>query len=407
MAKEDYYKTLGVDKNVSNEDLKKVYRKMAMKYHPDRNPDNKEAEAKFKEVKEAYEVLSDEQKRAQYDRFGHQENYGDGGGGFNGGGFEDMFNMFNGGGFEDLFGGGSRQSRQKGPQRGSDLRYRLEITLEQAAKGHLANIRIPNWDECNSCDGTGSKSKQKPKVCGTCHGQGVVNMRQGFFAVQQECPTCKGKGYIIPDPCRVCNGTGHQKTEKDVEVKIPAGVDNGSRIRLTGKGEPGQKGGERGDLYVETLIKEHAVFERDGDDLYCRVNIPMTTAALGGDINVTTIDNTIVQVNIAHGTQSGKKMRLSGKGMPNVRSGIKGNFIIQLWVDIPEKLTEHQRQLLRQLADSFEGKSNQKSDESHSDNSTGDSTKSSQNTKDNNKNNKSQNGKNKKVEKGFFEKIFE
>jgi molecular chaperone DnaJ len=232
-------------------------------------------------------------------------------------------------------------------------------------------------------------------------------MRQGFFAVQQECPSCRGKGQTIADPCRTCNGGGHQKTEKDVEVKIPAGVDNGSRIRLTGKGEPGQKGGERGDLYVETLIKEHAVFERDGDDLYCRVNIPMTTAALGGDINVTTIDNTTVQVNIAHGTQTGKKMRLSGKGMPNVRSGIKGNLIIQLWVNIPEKLTEHQRQLLRQLADSFEGKSNQKNDESHSDNSTGDSTKSSQNTKDNNKNNKSQNGKNKKVEKGFFEKIFE
>ncbi|MFN9805785.1 MAG: molecular chaperone DnaJ, partial [Betaproteobacteria bacterium] len=326
MAKKDFYEALGVAKNASDDEIKKAYRKMAMKYHPDRNQGDKakEAEEKFKEIKEAYEILSDSNKRAAYDRFGHAgvdpnmagARGGPGGEGF--GGFADAFGDI----FGDIFGGAMGGAAGRGGRsaafRGADLRYNMEITLEQAAKGFATDIRVPSWDSCETCHGTGAKPGTSPKTCGTCGGSGAVRMTQGFFSIQQTCPTCHGSGKVIAEPCTSCHGEGRIKKIKVLEVNIPAGIDEGQRIRLGGKGEPGMNGGPPGDLYVEIRIKPHEVFQRDGDDLHCEVPVSLVTAALGGDVEVATLGEK-VSINVPEGTQSGKTFRLRGKGIKGVR----------------------------------------------------------------------------------------
>jgi molecular chaperone DnaJ len=353
-TKRDYYETLGVPKNASEEEIKKAYRKLAMKHHPDRNhgDTSKDAEAKFKEVKEAYEMLSDGQKRAAYDQYGHagvdpNMRGGPGADGF--GGFAEAFGDI----FGDVFGGGRGRTRG-GRQvfRGSDLSYAMEITLEEAAEGKEAQIRIPSWDDCGTCHGSGAKPGTKPITCTTCHGAGAVQMRQGFFSVQQTCPTCHGSGKIIPEPCTVCHGQGKIKNNKTLEVKIPAGIDDGMRIRSTGNGEPGTNGGPPGDLYIEIRLKKHELFERDGDDLHCVVPVSMTTAALGGEISVPTLKGAAA-IDIPDGTQSGKQFRLRGKGIKGVRSTYPGDLYCHVRVETPVKLTEHQRKLLKELDDSL------------------------------------------------------
>ncbi|WP_317205662.1 molecular chaperone DnaJ [Janthinobacterium sp.] len=347
MAKRDFYETLGVAKNSSEEEIKKAYRKLAMKYHPDRNPDSKESEEKFKEVKEAYEMLTNAEKRDAYDRYGHagvDPNMGGGGGfGAGAGGFADSFGDI----FGDIFGGGGR-SRSAGPQvyRGADLRYNLEITLEQAAHGFDTTIRVPSWDKCDTCHGTGAKPGTAPSTCTTCAGHGQVRMQQGFFSIQQTCPKCHGNGKVITDPCAPCGGAGRIKRNKTLEVKIPVGIDNGMRIRSSGNGEPGTNGGPAGDLYVEIHIKAHAVFQREGDDLHCEMPISFTKAALGGEIEVPTLSGK-VSFTIPEGTQSGKTFRLKGKGIKGVRSGYAGDLFCHVAIETPVKLTEKQKDLLR------------------------------------------------------------
>ncbi|GAB3457533.1 molecular chaperone DnaJ [Massilia terrae] len=348
MAKRDFYEILGVAKTASEEDIKKAYRKLAMKYHPDRNPDNKEAEEKFKEVKEAYEMLTNPEKREAYDRYGHagvDPNSGAGGfGGFGQGGFGDAFGDI----FGDIFGGGGR--RNAGPQvyRGADLRYNLEITLEQAAHGYDTTIRVPSWDKCDTCHGSGAKPGTQPVTCTTCHGHGQVRMQQGFFSIQQTCPKCHGSGKVIPEPCAACGGAGRIKRNKTLEVKIPAGIDNGMRIRSTGNGEPGTNGGPPGDLYVEIHIKPHQVFQREGDDLHCEMPISFSTAALGGEIEVPTLSGK-VSFTVPEGTQTGKTFRLKGKGIKGVRSGYTGDLFCHVAVETPVKLTDKQKDLLREF----------------------------------------------------------
>ena len=353
MAKRDYYEVLGVAKNASDEELKKAYRKLAMKYHPDRNPDSKEAEEKFKAVKEAYETLSEPQKREAYDRFGHagvdpNAGFGGGPGGFGAGagGFADVFGDI----FGDIF-GGARQGGgggRAGVYRGADLRYAMEITLEQAARGYTTEIRVPSWESCDTCHGTGAKPGTKPKTCGTCNGQGAVRVQQGFFSIQQTCPTCHGTGKVIPDPCTACDGVGRVKKTKTLEVKIPAGIDDGMRIRSAGNGEPGLNGGPPGDLYVEIRVREHSVFQRDGDDLHCEVPIGITTAALGGKIEVPTLDGK-AEIDLPEGTQSGKQFRLRGKGIKGLRASYPGDLYVHIAIETPVRLTEHQKKLLREL----------------------------------------------------------
>lgn len=349
MAKRDFYETLGVAKNASEEEIKKSYRKLAMKYHPDRNPDSKESEEKFKEVKEAYEMLTNAEKREAYDRYGHagvDPNMG-GGGGFGGGagGFADSFGDI----FGDIFGGGGGgRSRNAGPQvyRGADLRYNLEITLEQAAHGFDTTIRVPSWDKCDTCSGSGAKPGTAPSTCTTCAGHGQVRMQQGFFSIQQTCPKCHGTGKIITDPCAPCGGAGRIKRNKTLEVKIPVGIDNGMRIRSSGNGEPGTNGGPAGDLYVEIHIKAHPVFQREGDDLHCEMPISFAKAALGGDIEVPTL-NGKASFTIPEGTQSAKVFRLKGKGIKGVRSGYAGDLFCHVVIETPVKLTEKQKDMLR------------------------------------------------------------
>ncbi|NMM25918.1 MAG: molecular chaperone DnaJ [Glaciimonas sp.] len=348
MAKRDYYEVLGVAKNASEEDIKKAYRKLAMKHHPDRNPDSKTAEGKFKEVKEAYEMLSDAQKRDAYDRYGHagvDPNMGGGGAG-GAGGFGDSFGDI----FGDIFGGGARGGRSAGPQvyRGADLRYNLEITLEQAAHGFDTTIRVPTWDACETCHGSGAKAGTSPSTCSTCGGHGQVRMQQGFFSIQQTCPKCHGTGKTITDPCPPCGGAGKIKRNKTLEVKIPAGIDDGMRIRSSGNGEPGTNGGPSGDLYVEVHIKQHTVFQRDGDDLHCEIPISFTKAALGGDIEVPTLSGK-ASFSIPEGTQSGKTFRLRSKGIKGVRSGYAGDLFCHVVVETPVKLTEAQKASLREF----------------------------------------------------------
>ena len=347
MAKRDFYEILGVAKNSSDDDIKKAYRKLAMKYHPDRNPDNKEAEEKFKEVKEAYEMLTNPEKREAYDRYGHagvDPNMG-GGGGAGFGGFGDAFGDI----FGDIFGGGGGR-RSAGPQvyRGADLRYNLEITLEQAAHGFDTTIRVPSWDKCDTCHGSGAKPGTSPTTCTTCAGHGQVRMQQGFFSIQQTCPKCHGTGKIIPEPCPACAGAGRIKRNKTLEVKIPVGIDNGMRIRSTGNGEPGTNGGPPGDLYVEIHIKPHAVFQREGDDLHCEMPISFAKAALGGEIEVPTLDGK-VSFTVPEGTQSGKTFRLKGKGIKGVRSGYPGDLFCHVAVETPVKLSDRQKELLREF----------------------------------------------------------
>ena len=349
MAKRDFYEILGLAKTASEEDIKKSYRKLAMKYHPDRNPDNKEAEEKFKEVKEAYEMLTNPEKREAYDRYGHagvDPNSG-GGGGFGGGGFGDAFGDI----FGDIFGGGARGGRGGGgPQvyRGADLRYNLEITLEQAAAGFDTTIRVPSWDKCDTCHGSGAKPGTQPVTCSTCAGHGQVRMQQGFFSIQQTCPKCHGSGKIIPEPCAACGGAGRIKRNKTLEVKIPAGIDSGMRIRSSGNGEPGTNGGPAGDLYVEIHIKPHTVFQREGDDLHCEMPISFSKAALGGEIEVPTLAGK-VSFTIPEGTQTGKTFRLKGKGVKGVRSGYAGDLFCHVLVETPVKLTDKQKDLLREF----------------------------------------------------------
>ncbi|MFT3804682.1 MAG: molecular chaperone DnaJ [Burkholderiaceae bacterium] len=349
MAKRDYYDVLGVAKNATEEEIKKAYRKLAMKFHPDRNPDSKDAEEKFKEAKEAYEMLSDGRKREAYDRFGHagvDPNAGAGAGGFGGGGFADVFGDI----FGDIFGGqaGRQGGGRSNVYRGADLRYGMEITLEQAANGYTTEIRVPSWTSCENCHGTGAKPGTKPKTCSACNGQGAVRIQQGFFSIQQTCPTCHGTGKVIPDPCTHCDGLGRVKRNKTLEVKIPAGIDDGMRIRSAGNGEPGVNGGPSGDLYVEIHIKKHDVFDREGDDLHCEIPISLTTAALGGKVQVPTLSGR-AEIELPEGTQSGKTFRLRGKGLKGLRSSYPGDLYARVIVETPVRLTDKQKQLLREL----------------------------------------------------------
>jgi len=359
MAKKDYYEVLGVNRDASNDELKKAYRKLAMKHHPDRNPDNPKAEEHFKEAKEAYEALSDEQKRAAYDQYGHAafEAGGMGGGSpFGAGGgqgfdFSDIFGDIFGGGRGG--GGGSRSN----VHRGADLRYNLEVTLEQAARGTETKIRIPTMAECKTCDGSGAKPGTSPTSCTTCGGHGQVRMQQGFFSIQQTCPRCHGTGKMIASPCKDCQGGGRIKQHKTLSVKIPAGVDNDDRIRLSGEGEHGVNGGPAGDLYVVINIKPHAVFQRDHNDLHCEMPISFTTAALGGEIEIPTLDGK-ASIKIPAETQSAKIFRLRGKGIKGVRSSSHGDLHCHVVVETPVKLTEKQKELLRE----FETVSNENCD---------------------------------------------
>ncbi|KZN39094.1 molecular chaperone DnaJ [Pseudoalteromonas luteoviolacea] len=353
MSKRDYYEVLGVSKDASERDIKKAYKRLAMKYHPDRTAGDEALEAKFKEVKEAYEVLTDSQKRQMYDQYGHaafEQNGGGGHGGFGGGAdFGDIFGDV----FGDIFGGGGgrRQSRQ---QRGADLRYSLDLTLEEAVKGKDVEIKVPTWVSCEPCDGSGAKAGSKPKTCTTCHGAGQVQMRQGFFAVQQTCPTCQGTGQVISDPCNKCHGQGRVEKTKTLSVKIPAGVDTGDRIRLSGEGEAGMHGAPAGDLYVQVSVREHPIFVRDGNNLYCEVPISYTTAALGGEIEVPTLDGR-ANLKIPSESQTGKMFRMRGKGVKSVRSGSVGDLICKVVIETPVNLNERQRELLRELEESMSG----------------------------------------------------
>ena len=354
MAKRDLYEVLGVNRDASEDEMKKAYRKLAMKYHPDRNPDNKEAEEKFKEAKEAYEMLSDPQKKAAYDRYGHagvdpSMGAGPGAQGFEGG-FADAFGDI----FGDLFGGGGGRGGRSNVYRGADLRYNLEITLEEAARGAEKTIRIPTVEECGTCHGSGAKPGTQPKPCPTCNGHGQVRVQQGFFSIQQTCPKCHGSGKIIPDPCRDCGGAGRVKKQKTLEVKIPAGIDEGMRLRHAGHGEPGVNGGPPGDLYVEIHIRKHAVFERDHDDLHCEMPISITTAALGGEIEIPTLEG-MARLKIPAETQSGKVFRLRGKGIKNVRSHVHGDLMCHVVVETPVSLTERQKELLREFEEISSG----------------------------------------------------
>ncbi len=358
-TKRDYYEDLGVPKNASDEDIKKAYRKLAMKYHPDRNQGDGagKAEEKFKEAKEAYEMISDPKKRAAYDQFGHagvDPNMGGGGRGGPGaegfGGFAEAFGDI----FGDIFGnqGGGRRGGGQQVYRGSDLSYATEITLEEAAAGKDTQIRIPSWETCETCSGSGAKPGTSPKACPGCNGSGSVHLRQGFFSIQQTCPQCRGAGKIIPDPCTTCNGAGKLKKQKTLEVRIPAGIAEGMRIRSVGNGEPGVNGGPPGDLYIEIRIKAHDIFERDGDDLHCSVPVAMTTAALGGTIEVPTLGGK-AEIDLPEGTQHGKTFRLRGKGIKGVRSAYPGDLYCHVNVETPVKLTDAQRKLLRELDESF------------------------------------------------------
>jgi molecular chaperone DnaJ len=356
-TKRDYYEILGVPKNASDEEIKKAYRKLAMKFHPDRNEGDKNAEGKFKEAKEAYEMLSDAQKRSAYDQFGHAGVDPNMRGGFGGpggegfGGFAEAFGDI----FGDIFGGGGGRAGPGGRRqvyRGSDLSYAMEITLEEAAAGKEAQIRIPSWEGCETCHGSGAKPGTQAKTCTTCNGAGIVQMRQGFFSVQQTCPHCRGTGKIIPEPCPTCHGQGRVKKQKTLEVKIPAGIDDGMRIRSAGNGEPGTNGGPPGDLYIEIRLKKHEIFTRDGDDLHCVVPISVTRAALGGEIDVPTLAGNAV-IELPEGTQAGKQFRLRGKGIKGVRSSYPGDLYCHVAVETPVRLTEHQRKLLKELDESL------------------------------------------------------
>ncbi len=365
MAKEDYYQLLGVEKNASDAEIKKSYRSMAMKYHPDRNKDNPEvAEAKFKQIKEAYEVLSDAKKRSAYDQFGHAgvdgSMGGRGGGGFTSESFSDVFGDV----FGDIFGGGG--GRQRGsPQRGSDIRYNLDLSLEEAVAGTEAKIRVPVLVGCKECDSTGAKKGSSPIICSTCHGHGQVRMQQGFFSIQQACPTCHGSGKQIKDPCGSCRGAGRVEETKTLSAKIPPGVDTGDRIRLSGEGEAGERGAPSGDLYVQIHVKDHKIFTRDGANLYCEVPISFAAACLGDEISVPTLQGKVM-LKVPAETQTGKLFRLRGKGVKPVRGGAVGDLICKVNIETPVHLTKEQKTLVEQLNASLTGGGKQHSPQEHS-----------------------------------------
>jgi len=362
MSKEDYYETLGVGKSSSEAEIKQAYRKKAMQYHPDRNKGDKEAEKKFKKINEAYYVLKDKEKKTQYDQFGHQafENGGTGFKDFNfGGGFSDIFEeMF--GDFDDdiggIFGGRRRNSRTNTKEYGADLRYDMEVSLEEIFSGKKIVVHVPTKIKCKTCDGNGHESNSKPETCPTCEGHGSVRASQGFFTIQQTCPECRGAGQVIKNPCNACKGTGRVDKKKSLSVDIPAGVEDGTRIRLSGEGEAGYKGGPSGDLYIFIKEKPHTIFKRDAENLYCRAPISMTTATLGGNIEVPTLDGSIVKVKIPSGTQTGSNFRLSDKGMPIVRQSGKGDLYLEAFVETPVNLSTNQKDLLKQ----FDGDKNKK-----------------------------------------------
>ncbi|MCR9177943.1 MAG: molecular chaperone DnaJ [Alphaproteobacteria bacterium] len=349
MAKTDYYETLGAAKGASKEDLKKAYRKLAMQHHPDRNPGDAEAERKFKELNEAYDVLKDDQKRAAYDRFGHAafENGGGGGGGFEGfaggggGGFADIFEEM----FGDFMGGGRRGAQG----RGSDLRYNMGISLEEAFKGNQTEIRVPTSVSCESCNGSGAEGGSKPISCPSCQGRGKIRAQQGFFTIERTCPSCGGAGQVIENPCRTCQGAGRQRKEKTLSVNIPPGVEEGTRIRLAGEGEAGMRGAPPGDLYLFITIQPHPIFNREGADIHCRVPVPMATASLGGQIEVPTIEGGRARVAVPEGSQTGRQFRLKGKGMSVLRSPARGDMYVEIAVETPMNLTKKQRELLEEF----------------------------------------------------------
>jgi len=351
-AKKDYYEVLGVNRDAGDEEIKKSFKKLAMKFHPDRNPDNPKAEESFKEAKEAYEILSDEQKRAAYDQYGHagvDQSMGGGGfSGFNSGNFSDAFGDI----FGDIFGGGGGGRNQRSNvYRGADLRYNLEISLEDAAKGTETKIRIPVQTNCETCHGSGARPGTSPVTCTTCNGHGQVRMQQGFFSVQQTCPKCHGSGKMVKEPCPTCHGGGRVKQNKTLNVKIPAGVDEGDRIRLSGEGEAGVNGGPTGDLYVVVHLKEHAIFQREGANLHCEMPISFSTAALGGEIEVPTLDGA-AKMKIPSETQTGSVFRLRGKGIKPLRSSEHGDLMVHVVVETPVRLTEKQKELLREFESS-------------------------------------------------------
>jgi molecular chaperone DnaJ len=348
MAKRDYYETLGVSRSASAAELKAAYRKLAMQHHPDRNPGDKAAEQRFKEINEAYEVLKDDQKRAAYDHLGHAAfeggglGGGRGAGGFDFGSFADVFDDL----FGDFMGGG----RRRGPHsRGADLRYNLEITLEEAFAGKQAQLRVPTTVNCDTCGATGSAKGGAPGLCPSCRGAGRVRAQQGFFTIERTCPTCGGGGRVISDPCEACSGSGRVHREKTLSVKIPQGVEDGTRIRLSGEGEAGTRGGPAGDLYIFVSVAPHRMFKRDGANIHCRVPIPLTTAALGGQIEVPTIDGKRARLQIPEGTQNGHRFRLRGKGMTELNGHARGDMFAEITVETPVNLTKRQRELLREF----------------------------------------------------------
>jgi molecular chaperone DnaJ len=357
MSKRDFYEILGVSQTADEKEVKKAYRREAMKYHPDRNPDDPDAESKFKEASEAYGVLMDSQKRAAYDQYGHAGvDSSMGGGGFGGGGnFSDIFGDV----FGDIFGGSGGRG-QGGPQRGSDLRYTLDISLENAVKGNTVEIRVPSLSSCDTCDGSGAQKGSAPTTCGTCGGAGQVRMQQGFFQVQQACPTCRGRGKTISDPCVPCRGQGRVEKTKTLSVKVPPGVDTGDRIRLSGEGEAGPEGGPPGDLFVQMSVRQHPIFERDGKNLYCEVPITFVDAALGGELEVPTLDGR-VKLKIPSETQTGKLFRLRGKGVKPVRGGSVGDLLCRAVVETPVKLNKEQKTLLEDFRKSLGGDGNSQS----------------------------------------------
>jgi len=362
MSKRDYYEVLGVARTADEKEIKKAYRRLAMKYHPDRNPDDASAEEKFKEATEAYEILTDQQRRAAYDQFGHAgvEQGAGGAGGFGGGSFSDIFGDV----FGDIFGGGGAgRSRST---RGSDLRYNLELDLESAVRGTTVKIRVPTHVHCSGCDGSGAEKGTSAETCGTCRGSGQIRMQQGFFSVQQTCPHCRGRGKTIKNPCKKCHGIGVVEEDKTLSVKVPAGVDTGDRIRLAGEGEAGANGGPSGDLYVQVSVKEHPIFVRDGKNLYCDVPITIIDAALGGEMEVPTLDGR-VKLKIPPETQTGKLFRLRGKGVVPVRGGTPGDLLCRVTVETPVNLTKRQKDLLKEFQETLDsGKSGEHAPKKHS-----------------------------------------
>ena len=345
MSKRDYYEVLGISKSANESEIKKAYRKLAMQYHPDRNQGDAEAETKFKEASEAYAILQDSEKRSAYDQYGHDAfRQGGGGQGFGdfGGGFSDIFEEFFGGGF-----GG--QSRQRGPQRGNDLRYNMSVSLQEAYSGKKSQIRIPSYEGCDLCSATGSADKTGPSTCSTCGGQGKVRSTQGFFSIERPCPTCGGEGSSIKNPCLKCSGTGQVKKQKTISVTIPAGVDTGTRIRISGEGEPGQRGAGNGDLYIFVEVQKDKLFEREEENIFCQIPISITTAILGGDVEVPTIEGKKARLNIPSGTQSETQFRLKGKGMSILRQTRRGDMYVEANVEIPVNLNSKQKAILQEF----------------------------------------------------------